>query len=119
MEKNDNEKEKLINAISGNLNESIGETQISELLKGNKVEIPMTNKSESTEEIKKLEKEIENINQEIHDIKLLLETFNNTSEKLVNLYTNEKIENPVLIYKKLTDMEKELTEIKQIVLWLS
>ena len=41
-------------------------------------------------EIKKLEKEIESINQELHAIKSLLDSFNNTSEKIVNHYVNEK-----------------------------
>ena len=41
MEMNDKAKEKLINAISGKLSQSIGETQISEILKGSKVKIPI------------------------------------------------------------------------------
>ena len=121
---NDKAKEKLINAISGKLSGSIGETQISEILKGSKVKIPMNNSSNKVDaseiknsEIKKLEKEIESINQELHAIKSLLDSFNNTSEKIVNHYVNEK-ESTTSIYKKLTALEKEISDIKHYILWL-
>ena len=68
-------------------------------------------------EIKKLEKEIESINQELHAIKSLLDSFNNTSEKIVNHYVNEK-ESTTSIYKKLTALEKEISDIKHYILWL-
>lgn len=124
MEMNDKTKEKLINAISGKLSGSIGETQISEILKGSKVKIPMNNSSNKVDaseiknsEIKKLEKEIESINQELHAIKSLLDSFNNTSEKIVNHYVNEK-ESTTSIYKKLTALEQEISDIKHYILWL-
>ena len=68
-------------------------------------------------EIKKLEKEIESINQELHAIKSLLDSFNNTSEKIVNHYVNEK-ESTTSIYKKLTALEQEISDIKHYILWL-
>ena len=86
MEMNDKAKEKLINAISGKLSRSIGETQISEILKGSKVKIPMNNSSNKVDaseiknsEIKKLEKEIESINQELHAM-----MNDKAKEKLIN-----------------------------------
>ena len=102
----------------------IRKIQISEILKGSKVKIPMNNSSNKVDaseiensEIKKLEKEIESINQELHAIKSLSDSFNNTSEKIVNHYVNEK-ESTTSIYKKLTALEKEISDIKNYILWL-
>jgi hypothetical protein len=106
-------KQKLMGAISEKLKGAIEGN-----LKDNKIKFPINDASNGIEssEFKKLEGEIKNINQELIAIRSHLESFNSNLGAALNNYEKE---GTISLSRRLAVLEKEISEIKQLVLYLA